>query len=51
VEGEGNADATRRMFQVLTKDELKELLKANNLVVTGITKRTKDGKFLRNMLH
>jgi hypothetical protein len=52
MEGEGNnADATRRRVQVLTKDELKDMLKANNSAVTGIAKRTKDGEFLFVMLH
>jgi hypothetical protein len=46
MESEGNSgDATRRRIQVLTKDELKDLLKARNLAGPGITKRTKDGEF------
>jgi hypothetical protein len=52
IEGEGNnADATRRRIQVLTKDELKDLLKASNMAVAWITKRTKGGEFLHVMLH
>jgi hypothetical protein len=46
TEREGSSgDATRRRIQVLTKDELKDLLKARNLAGPGITKRTKDGEF------
>ena len=44
VESQGN-DAIRRRVQVLTKDELKDLLKARNLAGTGIAKRTKDGEY------
>jgi hypothetical protein len=39
------ADAVRRQIQVLTKDELKDLLKAHNLAGSGINKRNKDGEY------
>jgi hypothetical protein len=44
IESQGN-DAIRRRVQVLTKDELKDLLKARNLAGPGIAKRTKDGEY------
>jgi hypothetical protein len=37
----------RSRLQVLTKDELKEVMKARNMVGSGINRRSKDGKFLR----
>jgi hypothetical protein len=48
VESLGNdtdAAATRRRIQVLTKDELKELLKTRNLAGPGINKSNKDGEY------
>ena len=35
---------TRAMIQVLTKDELKELIKDHNLTAPGINKHSKDGE-------
>lgn len=47
VESQGNdADAAvRRRMQVLTKDELKDLLKARNLAGPGVNKSNKDGEY------
>ena len=44
IESQGN-DAICCRVQVLTKYELKDLLKARNLAGTGIAKRTKDGEY------
>ena len=37
----------RNRLQVLTKDELKEVMKAHNMVGSGINECLKDGKFLQ----
>jgi hypothetical protein len=36
----------RSRLQVLTKDELKELMKAHNVIGSNINRRSKDGKLL-----
>lgn len=33
----------RKRLQVLVKEELKDLLKANNVIGTGVNKRSKEG--------
>ena len=38
-------DAVRHRIQVLTKDELKDLLKARDLAGSGINKCNKDGEY------
>jgi hypothetical protein len=38
--------SVRSRLQVLTKDELKEIVKAHNMIGSGINRRSKDGKFL-----
>ena len=38
--------SVRSRLQVLTKDELKEVMKANNVISSNINRRSKDGKLL-----
>jgi len=43
--GSQNGICTQEILQVLTKEELKELIKARKLICTGIERRPKSGEF------
>src|SRR5882724_5440585 len=43
--GSQNGICTQEILQVLTKEELKELIKARKMICTGIERRPKSGEF------
>jgi len=49
--GSQNNTCTREMLQVLTKEELKELIKARKLTTAAIERRPKNGKFAVIQIH
>lgn len=46
-EGTQGGDCTREMLMTLTRDELKDIVKARNLSATGFERRPKAGKIYR----